>query len=147
KYAPWSYWLTGKLDNTNPGWDPLKFMIAETHKRNLEFHAWFNPYRGTSPVESFGTGTDISKLPANHALRQHPQWAVAWPSAEGQLYFNPGIPEARAYIEDSIMEPVTGYDIDGVHFDDFFYPYPDGGPDFNDAATYTKYGKGFANKG
>src|SRR5438876_947333 len=78
----------------------------------------------------------------------HPDWAVTYPvNAPGsRLYFNPGIPEARRYVEDSILDAVRRYDIDGVHFDDFFYPYPAAKQDFGDDATYATYGKGFATK-
>lgn len=133
-YAPWSSWLTGRTDGTGPGWDPMAFMVAEAHRRNLQFHAWFNPYRG-SP----GAGADVTKLPANHPLRAHPDWAIAYPKGTtGRLYFDPGNPAARLWVEESIAEAVRNYDIDGVHFDDFFYPYPINGTDFPDAASYAR---------
>ena len=138
RYAPWSYWLTGRRDGAGPGWDPMAFMVAEAHRRNLEFHAWFNPYKATQSGPS-GTGTDVQKLPAGHPLRAHPDWAVAYPKgAYGQLYFDPGNADARRFVEDSILEAVRLYDVDGVHFDDFFYPYPVAGQDFPDAASYAK---------
>jgi uncharacterized lipoprotein YddW (UPF0748 family) len=148
-FAPWSNWLTGRLDGRSPGWDPLDFIIAEAHARNLEFHAWFNPYRGTQPAPKGGAGKDLNRLAPNHPLRQHPEWAVVYPAgtSASRLYFNPGIPEARRFVEDSMLDAITRYDIDGVHFDDFFYPYPEAAQDFNDAATFTKYGGGFASKG
>jgi uncharacterized lipoprotein YddW (UPF0748 family) len=137
-YAPWSEWLTGRRDNRSPGWDPLAFMVAEAHKRNLEFHAWFNPYRGDQPGPA-GPGADFKKLPPNHPLRVHRDWAIAYPTGTtARLYFDPGNPAARAYVEDSILEAVQKYDVDGVHFDDFFYPYPQAGQDFPDAASYAK---------
>ncbi|HEY7223704.1 MAG TPA: family 10 glycosylhydrolase [Micromonosporaceae bacterium] len=140
-YAPWSEWLTGNRDNVDPGWDPLAFMVSEAHKRNIQFHAWFMPYFGSSTE---GAGGDISKLAPNHPLRQHPDWAVVYPAnhSGSRLWYNPGIPEARTFIEDSILDVVSRYDIDGVFFDDYFYPYPTGGEKFNDAATYAKYGDG-----
>ncbi|BAL90418.1 hypothetical protein AMIS_51980 [Actinoplanes missouriensis 431] len=141
-YAPWSNWLTGKLDGTDPGWDPMAFMVEQAHARNLEFHAWFNPYRGTQPAPS-GAGTDLAKLAANHPLRAHPDWRIAYPTGKtGRLYFDPGNPEARRFVEDAMLEAVTKYDIDGVHFDDFFYPYPEKGEDFPDDASYAKHGGG-----
>jgi uncharacterized lipoprotein YddW (UPF0748 family) len=138
-YAPWSYWLTGSKSGASPGWDPMEFMVAEAHARNLEFHAWFNPYKASQ----FGT---LAELPASHKLRQHPRWAVAYPSSGSgrRLYFDPGIPAARQHVEDAILDAVTRYDIDGVHFDDFFYPYPENGEDFDDKYSYTKYGAGMA---
>ncbi|MFC7531019.1 glycoside hydrolase family 10 protein [Actinoplanes sp. GCM10030250] len=142
KFAPWSNWLTGKLDGTDPGWDPMAFMVDEAHKRNLEFHAWFNPYRGTQPAPT-GAGADLAKLAPDHPLRLHPEWRLAYPTGKAsRLYFDPGIPEARKFVEDSMLEAVERYDVDGVHFDDFFYPYPENGQDFPDKASYARYGGG-----
>ena len=141
-YAPWSQWLTGRRDGRSPGWDPMAFMVAEAHARNLEFHAWFNPYRGGQPAPA-GPGPKLSALAPNHPLRAHPDWAVVYP-AKGKgarLYFDPGIPAARRFVEDAMLEAVTRYDIDGVHFDDFFYPYPETG-DFGDDASFARYGRG-----
>ncbi|WP_345537260.1 glycoside hydrolase family 10 protein [Phytohabitans rumicis] len=144
-YEPWSEWLTGARDGVSPGWDPLAFLVEEAHKRNLEFHAWFNPYRISMPQ---GAGPDVNKLAPNHPVRQHPDWAVAYPvnAAGSRLYYNPGIPEVRQFVQTAIMDAVRRYDIDGVHFDDYFYPYPAAGQDFPDAATFTQYGAGFASK-
>ena len=146
-FAPWSDWLTGHRDGQGPGWDPLEFMVAETHARNLEFHGWFNPYRGSQPAPQ-GAGPDFDQLAPNHPLRAHRDWSVAYPvgTSGSRLYFDPGIPAARLFVEDAMLEAVARYDIDGVHFDDFFYPYPEAGQDFNDAASYAAYGKGFASK-
>ncbi|WP_242624623.1 glycoside hydrolase family 10 protein [Krasilnikovia cinnamomea] len=137
-YAPWSQWLTGRRDGRGPGWDPMAFMVAEAHARNLQFHAWFNPYRGSQPAPA-GTGADLAKLPATHPLRKHPDWALAYPTGPtGRLYFDPGNPDARRFVEDSMLEAVGKYDVDGVHFDDFFYPYPERGQDFPDDASYER---------
>ena len=145
KYAPWSEWLTGRRDGRDPGWDPMAWMIAETHARNLEFHAWFNPYRASQPATVGGAGADFAQLAPTHPLLTHRDWAIAHPagSKNARLYFDPGIPEARRFVEDSILEAVRMYDVDGVHFDDFFYPYPEGG-DFPDAKSYARYGAGVA---
>ncbi|WP_127505893.1 glycoside hydrolase family 10 protein [Actinoplanes solisilvae] len=141
-YAPWSEWLTGKRDGVSPGWDPLEYMVREAHARNLEFHAWFNPYRGTQPGP-VGPGADFAKLAPNHPLLKHRDWAISFPKGKtSRLYFDPGIPAARKFVEDSMLEAVEKYDIDGVHFDDFFYPYPKAGEDFPDSASYAKYGAG-----
>ncbi len=142
QFAPWSQWLTGRTDGQGPGWDPLRFMVEETHARNLEFHAWFNPYRA-SP------GGDVNQLPPNHPLRQHPEWAVVYPvgSTASRLYYNPGIPDARHFVEDAMLEAVERYDLDAVFFDDYFYPYPSARQDFADEATFAQYGAGFASKG
>ncbi len=132
KLAPWSHWITG-VQGKDPGYDPLAFMIEEAHKRNLEFHAWFNPYR-------ISMNTDLSKLAANHPARLHPEWVMEY---QGKLYFNPGIPEVMDYITDSVMEVVKNYDIDAVHFDDYFYPNRFDGEGYPDQAAYKKYGADF----
>jgi uncharacterized lipoprotein YddW (UPF0748 family) len=143
-YEPWSEYLTG-VRGQDPGWDPLAFLVAEAHKRNLEFHAWLNPYRVSMPD---GAGADVNKLAPNHPARQHPGWALAYPvNAPGsRLYYNPGIPEVRAFVETAMLDAVRRYDVDGVHFDDYFYPYPAAGQDFADNATFAQYGAGFASK-
>ncbi|PZF96025.1 glycoside hydrolase family 10 protein [Micromonospora deserti] len=149
RYAPWSEWLTGRRDGRDPGWDPMEFMVAEAHARNLEFHAWFNPYRGGQPATVGGPGPRLDQLAPTHPLRRHRDWLVTYPSADrpgSRLYFNPGIPEARKFVEDSMLEAVQRYDVDGVHFDDFFYPYPEAGQDFPDGAAFARYGRGFADK-
>ncbi|OKI74179.1 glycoside hydrolase family 10 protein [Micromonospora sp. CB01531] len=149
RYAPWSQWLTGSRDGRDPGWDPMEFMVAEAHARNLEFHAWFNPYRGGQPATVGGPGPRLDQLAPTHPLRRHPDWVVTYPSADrpgSRLYFNPGVPEARKFVEDSMLEAVQRYDVDGVHFDDFFYPYPEAGQDFPDGAAFARYGRGFADK-
>src|SRR5690348_2073809 len=136
RYAPWSEWLTGRRDGAGPGWDPMAYMVAEAHRRGLEFHAWFNPYRGSQPGPA-GAGGDLAKLAPNHPLRRHPDWAIAYPTGKtARLYFDPGNPPARVFVEDAILEAVRAYDIDGVHFDDFFYPYPEKGQDFPDGASF-----------
>ncbi|MBA4541542.1 family 10 glycosylhydrolase [Thermoactinomyces daqus] len=136
KLNPWSKYLTG-TQGKNPGYDPLDFMVREAHKRNLEFHAWFNPYR-----VSMDTETD--QLAPNNVARLHPDWVRSY---GGKLYLDPGLPEVRAYIINSVMEVVNHYDIDAVHFDDYFYPYPVSGIDFPDDPTYQKYGADYPDKG
>ncbi|MCA2188025.1 glycoside hydrolase family 10 protein [Nonomuraea cavernae] len=128
---PWSRFLTG-TPGKDPGWDPMPFLVSEAHKRGLEFHAWFNPYRASYDG-------DVSKLPADHLARRHPGWTVKYGD---RLYFNPGLPQVRDHVTAVVTDVVKRYDIDGVHFDDYFYPYPSGNATFNDAATFTKYGKG-----
>jgi len=142
-YAPWSQWLTGLADNSSPGWDPLQWMIEQTHARNIEFHAWFNPYRGDQPAP-LGPGADLTKLAPDNPLVKHPEWRVVYPqgTANDGLYFDPGNPAARKFVEDSMLDAVARYDIDGVDFDDFFYPYPAAKQDFDDAASYAEYGHG-----
>jgi len=129
---PWSEWLTG-VQGQDPGYDPLGFAVAEAHKRDLELHAWFNPYRVSMQ-------TDPSRLRPDHPGRVHPDWILPY---GGKLYYNPGIPEVRRFTEDAILDAVARYDIDGVHFDDYFYPYPVAGQQFADDATFQRHGAGF----
>ncbi|MER7459771.1 family 10 glycosylhydrolase [Micromonospora sp. NPDC126480] len=131
-YEPWSQWLTG-TQGRDPGYDPLAFLVAEAHARNLEFHAWYNPYR-------VANHTDLTRLAAGHPARKNPGWTVAY---GGKLYYNPGIPAVRAFVQDAMMDAVRRYDIDGVHWDDYFYPYPVSGVPFPDQATFAQYGAGF----
>ncbi|MGN7357544.1 family 10 glycosylhydrolase [Paenibacillus sp. SAF-054] len=125
KLVPWSEYLTGK-QGQDPGYDPLEFMIKETHQRGMQFHAWFNPFRASMK----STKTNLAP---NHVAIQHPDWIV---TANNQMIINPGIPEARQHIIDAIMEVVNKYSIDGVHLDDYFYP---SGGTFNDDNTYKTY--------
>mgnify|MGYP001192846309 CR=1 FL=1 len=131
--APWSEWLTGE-QGKDPGYNPLAFMIEEVHKRNMEFHAWFNPYRVSLQGDM------------DHLVEDHPAREIGVVEYGGKLYFDPGNPEAQEYIIDSIMEVVENYDIDAVHFDDYFYPYPVSGVDFPDEETYQQYKGDFDNK-
>jgi uncharacterized lipoprotein YddW (UPF0748 family) len=136
RYGPWSQYLTG-TQGKDPGYNPLAFMIEESHRRNLEFHAWFNPFR-------VSLQDDMQKLAPNHPARQHPDWVVSY---GGKLYYNPGLPEVRTFVIQSILEVVKNYDIDAVHLDDYFYPYRVAGQDFPDQAAYQKYGAAhFPNK-
>lgn len=119
-YEPWSFYLTGQQGKApDPYWDPLEFAIEEAHKRGLELHAWFNPYRAESI-----TGQHI--LDPNHIVNQKPEWWLEFPRSASQDFkmLNPGIPEVREYVTKIVMDVVRRYDIDGVQFDDYFYPYP-----------------------
>lgn len=131
--VPWSKFLTG-TQGKNPGYDPLAFMIKETHKRGMQFHAWFNPFRAHTDAKT-------DQLDADHVVKKHPEWIV---NASNKLYINPGIPQARSQIIAEIMEVVNGYDIDGVHLDDYFYPSNGVFPD--DAAFKAYNSKKFATK-
>ena len=113
---PWSAVLTG-VQGKDPGYDPMEFMIKETHKRGMEFHAWMNPYRITT------SGTDLSVLSADNMARQHPDWILTYNNA---MYFNPAREEVKEYLFDTVEEIVENYDVDAIHFDDYFYPsnYP-----------------------
>ena len=136
KYGPWSEYLTG-TQGINPGYDPLKFMVEEAHKRGIEFHAWFNPYR-------LSVSSSRDKLSKDNIGRKKPEWTVAY---GGQLYLNPGIPEVNDYVVNSIVEVVKNYDVDGVHMDDYFYPYKVKNQEYPDSAQYQKYGHKFSSVG
>ncbi|GIG69778.1 glycoside hydrolase family 10 protein [Phytomonospora endophytica] len=145
-HEPWSRWLTG-AQGTDPGYDPLAYAVDEAHKRGLEIHGWFNPFRISMKAVSGDVGTDPSKLVDGHPAKDNPDWVVAYPAdATGQLYFNPGVPEARQHNVDAICHAAENYDLDGVHFDDYFYPYPVGTQQFNDDATFAEYGGDFTDK-
>jgi uncharacterized lipoprotein YddW (UPF0748 family) len=132
---PWSQWLMGKQGIAPAsGYDPLEFAIKEAHFRGIELHAWFNPYRATmSP-------TTITH--ESHMTKQRPEWFFTY---AGKKQFDPGIPEVREYIVQVILDVVKGYDVDGIHFDDYFYPYKVAGQQIKDAATFSKYPDGYTN--
>ncbi|MFC0531685.1 family 10 glycosylhydrolase [Phytohabitans kaempferiae] len=132
-FEPWSQWLTG-TQGGDPGYDPLAFMVSEAHARNLEFHAWFNPYRVANHA-------DPARLAASHPARRNPGWRFTY---GGKMYYNPGIPAVRTFVQNAMMDAVTRYDIDGVHFDDYFYPYPVSGESVPDSSTYAQYGSRFS---
>ncbi|MDO0931684.1 family 10 glycosylhydrolase [Streptomyces sp. DG2A-72] len=134
-YEPWSQYLTG-TQGKDPGWDPLGSAVAEAHARGLELHAWFNPFR-------IANHTDPQRLVASHPARKHPDWVVTY---GGKLYYNPGLPEVRAFVQEAMLDAVRKYPVDAVHFDDYFYPYPVAGQTFDDAAAFDLYGGGFADR-
>lgn len=135
-YEPWSEWLTGVQGQApSPYYDPLEFMIEETHRRGMEFHAWINPYRA---VKTIGK----SSVAADHVTRQHPDWFVRF---ENTLYFDPGNKDVQDWVTKVVRDIVHRYDIDAVHMDDYFYPYDivEGGPrgkDFPDDGSYARSG-------
>ena len=138
---PWSKYLTGKQGLApDSDFDPLTFWVEEAHKREMVLHAWINPYRVTRKSSS-EPAHDFSKLASNHPAILHPEWVVKY--KDGNLYYDPGMPEVREHLVASIKEIVENYDVDGIHFDDYFYP----GTDFNDALTYAQYGSGFKSIG
>ena len=134
-YEPWSAWLTG-VQGQDPGWDPLAFAVAEAHKRGLEFHAWYNPYRVT-----MAGGPE--QLAPTHPARLHPDWTVFY---NNQVIYNPGLPAVREFVQDAMMDAVLRYDLDGVHWDDYFYPYPLKNVPFNDDDAFAAYGAGFTDR-
>ncbi|MGG4167606.1 family 10 glycosylhydrolase [Rossellomorea vietnamensis] len=134
--APWSQYITGEEQGTDPGYDPLAIMLDESHKRGIEVHAWVNPYRITMPNQT------IESLADDNVAKLHPEWVLKYGK---QYYLNPGIPEVQDYLIETVKELVTNYDIEAVHMDDYFYPYKIAGESFPDQDTYEKYGSTFDN--
>ncbi len=129
RYEPWSRYFTGEQGVPHPeGWDPLAFVIDQAHKRGMELHAWINPYRGATNAGA--------NLASNHPARLHPEWFVTY---NNQLILNPGLPESRRYVCDVVRDLVLRYDIDALHLDDYFYPYPVAGGEFPDQKTFELY--------
>src|SRR5690606_16924170 len=127
-------WLTGTQGKAPaPFYDPLAFMIEHAHERNMEFHAWLNLNRGTH-----ASSTSVS---VNHITRTHPEWFLNY---SGAKVYNFGIPEVRDYIVSMVLRIIRNYDVDGIHFDDYFYPYPAAGKRINDQQTFRQYGQGFS---
>ena len=128
---PWSQVLSGRA-GVSPGYDPLAFAVVEAHARGLELHAWVNPFRAALHR------TD--RLPANHVAVKHPEWVRPFGQ---QLWIDPGDPAARRYVISVITDIARRYAVDGIHLDDYFYPYPvKGGGSFPDEASWRAYGKG-----
>lgn len=129
---PWSYWLTGKRGKApSEDWDPLEYAIDVAHKYGMELHAWLNPYRVTSSPK------DV--LPENHLSRKHPERFFQY---DGKVFFNPAYQENRDFICEVVKDIVGRYDVDAVHIDDYFYPYPAGGKSIPDDASYQEFGNG-----
>lgn len=137
-YEPWSSYLTGTQGSppSDTSYDPLKFAIKEAHDRGMELHAWLNPYRA-----ELSGGSPVS---ASHVIKKHPDWIIKCNGSQYR-FLNPGLPEVRSYVLRIVMDIVERYDIDGIHFDDYFYPYSEYGT-FNDDSTFAKYPNGFTNK-
>ncbi len=133
QYEPWSEYLTGRQGlPPSPYYDPLEFMIKETHKRGMEFHAWINPYRAVFNINT-------SSISPTHVSRLFPNMFVTY---GGKKYFDPGLPEAREHVNRVIKDIVERYDLDAIHFDDYFYPYRIPGKEFPDYASFARYGNG-----
>ena len=133
QYEPWSEFLTGKQGTPPyPYYDPLQFMIEETHKRGMEFHAWLNPYRAVFNLKN-------STIAPTHVTKIHPEWFIVYGDKK---YFNPALQEVRNYVTRIVKDIVTRYDVDGIHMDDYFYPYRITGKEFPDEKTYRELGRG-----
>lgn len=133
---PWSNWLTGQAGVPPANdFDPLAFMIRTAHDMGFEFHAWLNPYRA-----SMDNQTRYSFSP-EHVLNKHPDWCILY---NKRYIMNPGLPEVRQHVTGVIEEIVRKYDVDGIHFDDYFYPYRNGNEQFQDFKTFQQFGLGFS---
>ena len=134
---PWSRFITGVQGKApSPYWDPLKWMIEQCHKRDMELHAWINPYRAKTK------GTSV--LAPNHIASKHPELCFNY---DGLTILNPGIAENRDFICDVVRDIVNRYDIDGLHIDDYFYPYPVAGLDIPDDKQYAANSNGISDRG
>lgn len=136
KYEPWSRYLTGEQGKKpDPPWDPLEFAVTEAHKRGLELHAWFNPYRAAFRREE--------ATASSHVSRSRPSLVVQYAQ---YFWMDPSKPEVRRLMLRSVLDVVRRYDIDAVHIDDYFYPYPEASEgkriEFPDAAAYAAYRRG-----
>lgn len=140
-FEPWSFWLTGQQGQApEPYYDPLTFAVEEAHARGMELHAWINPYRadrGSSYVKD-----------ETHVTRAHPEWILSF--STGIKILDPGLPEVRDHVASVVGDIARRYDIDGVHYDDYFYPYP--GTGFSgitdeDDATFAAHPRGFSDRG
>lgn len=130
---PWSEWLTGKRGKApDPMYDPLQYAIEQAHERGMELHAWLNPYRVTPGNET---------LPADHLSKKHPERFFKF---DNKVFFDPAYQENRDFICEVIDDIVKRYDVDAIHIDDYFYPYPasNGARFNNDDASYKKFGNG-----
>lgn len=133
---PWSEWLTGTQGTApSPLWDPLSFAIAEAHARGMELHAWINPFRAV-------VSTSSSSVHSSHISVTQPSYILTFGTKK---FLDPGQQVVRNYVQSVIMDIVNRYDVDGIHFDDYFYPYPETGVSFNDATTFANEPRGFTN--
>ena len=132
KIEPWSRFLTGKQGQApSPYWDPLQWMIDECHKRGMELHAWINPYRAKTKT--------TKQLAPNHIAVREPMSCFSY---DDLFILNPGLPQNRDYICEVAKDIVSRYDVDGIHMDDYFYPYPIKGETIPDAEQFRQYNNG-----
>ncbi len=132
KLEPWSRYLSGTPGKSPvPFYDPLQFWIDQCHQRNMEFHAWLNPFRIAQNANE--------PLASNHIAFKHPEWIINYGD---KLYFDPGLPQTREFVVKVVTDIVSRYDVDAIHFDDYFYPYPLRN-DFPDENSFKQYNRGF----
>jgi uncharacterized lipoprotein YddW (UPF0748 family) len=139
-YEPLSHWLTGKQGTwgEQDAWDPLEWTIEAAHERHMEVHVWLNPYR-VNLVK-----TDTSMLSPDHIWRKHREWFWEY---NKQWYFDPGLDVTREWICTIVQDIVDRYDIQAIHMDDYFYPYPVGKLQLPDSRTFRRYPRGFTDIG
>ncbi len=127
---PWSRFLTGEQGKApdDPTFDPLAFLINACHQRGMELHAWLNPYRVKSNI--------TNQLAQGHLYHRHPERFLQYGN---QLFFDPGLPENRGFICEVVRDIVTRYELDAIHMDDYFYPYPIAGTPFPDEVSFNTY--------
>jgi len=134
EYEPWSQWLSGFQGiEPTPFYDPLQFMIEEAHKRNLEFHAWINPFRAVVNVEK-------TVVADNHISIVNPTYCFTYGK---NMYLDPGIPAVRDHVVNVVTDIVKRYDVDGIHIDDYFYPYKIKDLDIPDSLSFLIYSGNF----
>lgn len=137
---PWSYYLTGNQGTAPAGsFDPLEFWVAQAHSRGLKLHAWVNPFRITRGTAA-NPKHNLNNVAKTNPARLHPEWVVKY--SDGCMYYDPGIPAVRSLIVSGVSELVKKYDIDGVHYDDYFYP----AKDFPDNQTFKTYGAEYSSR-
>jgi len=135
KFEPWSEWLTGTQGKApDPYYDPLEFTISECRKRGLDIHVWLNPYRAIQNI-------DKTIPAADHVTQTHPEWFLTYGKKK---YFDPGIPEVRNHVSRVVSDIVRRYDVDAIHFDDYFYPYRIANQEFPDQNSFAAFPNGFA---
>lgn len=128
-FEPWSQWLSGQMGRApQPAFDPLELAVQMAHERGIELHAWFNPFRAMPNRQHKACASHVTRAKP-HLVRRYGQ----------HLWLDPGEPEVKSHTLKVILDVVRRYDIDGVHLDDYFYPYPVGGLEFPDEATWQKY--------
>ncbi|MCH5302044.1 MAG: family 10 glycosylhydrolase [Prevotella sp.] len=137
RLEPWSRFLTGQQGQApSPYWDPLQWMIEQCHRRGMELHAWINPFRARTK--------STTQLSTKHIKVRKPQNCFEY---DGLTILNPAIPENRDYICEVAKDIVTRYDVDGIHMDDYFYPYPAAGQTIPDDQQYRQYQNGIRDRG
>ena len=134
---PWSYYLTGQQGRApQPYWDPLQWMIEQCHQRDMELHAWINPYRAKTKTPH--------TLASNHVANRYPERCFDY---DGLTLLNPAVKENRDFICEVVSDILTRYDVDGLHIDDYFYPYPVAGVEIPDAAFFNTDNEGYEDIG